>query len=385
LSDKPLTIFLTVAEASGDLHAAPLIRAIRQRRPETRFVGAAGPLMAEAGCEVLADLTSQASMLTGPVGKLGYYYRMVRRLGEAIERIGPDVVVPVDSPALNWHVARAARKTGVPVFYYIAPQVWAWATWRVRKLRRLTDAVGCILPFEEEYLRARGVNAVYVGHPLADGMPPRASEPPDLTLPWYEGTWRIALLPGSRPAEIAANGPLLAAAAGELSRRWPQARFEVTARDSEAAGRLTGLSWPEATSVVVGGLHEVLERAHFAVSVSGTVTLEVAWYGVPMVVIYRTSALERALYHSLMRFVIRTKHLSLVNILAGREVVPELMPIGNRPDRVADAAAAILSDVGWLTEIRQDLLSLTSRLEPPGNQSASDNAAEAVLDLVRQT
>ena len=139
MSERPLTIFLSAAEASGDAHAANLIRAIREASPGARFIGVAGERMAEAGCEVLLDLTHRASMLGGPLLRLGYYWRQVRRAKKAIRAIRPDLCIPVDSPAFNWHVAKAARKAGAKVLYYIAPQVWAWATWRVRKLARLTD------------------------------------------------------------------------------------------------------------------------------------------------------------------------------------------------------------------------------------------------------
>ncbi|MBN1553224.1 MAG: lipid-A-disaccharide synthase, partial [Phycisphaerae bacterium] len=137
-------IFLSAAEASGDHHAANLIHALRKRFPDARFLGAAGPAMAAAGCESIIDLTAKASMVAGPLTNLRYYRRAVRLLQKAIREARPDILVPVDSPALNWHLAKAAKAVGVPVMYYVAPQVWAWARWRIKKVRRLTDHVACL-------------------------------------------------------------------------------------------------------------------------------------------------------------------------------------------------------------------------------------------------
>ena len=217
---KPPTIFLSVAEASGDLHAAKLAAALRRRLGEVRLIGAAGPLMRAEGCQSLIDLTASASMMLGPLTRPLYYLRALRKLQESIRRLRPDVVVPVDSPALNWHVAAAAREAGAPVMYYIAPQVWCWAPWRVRKLARLTDAVACILPFEQRYLRDRGVRATYVGHPLFDDIPPAPS-------PWRTCTRRTWTATGGSP---------WSPAAGDRNWRPTRPRWTSWRRGSSGAG-----------------------------------------------------------------------------------------------------------------------------------------------------
>jgi lipid-A-disaccharide synthase len=170
--------------------------------------------MAAQGCEVVADLTDSASMVGGPFLKLGYYHAMVRRLQKSIRAIRPDVHVPIDSPALNWHLAKAARQCGSKVVYYIAPQVWAWAPWRVKKLRRLADAVACILPFEQEYLRARDVNATFVGHPLYDDLPAGPTDQPDLLEAWSSGRWRFCPIRCTR----------------DLDRRWQRSTWRRSTR-----------------------------------------------------------------------------------------------------------------------------------------------------------
>lgn len=373
------TIFITAAEASGDEHAANLMRAIRARRDDVRFVGAAGEQMAAAGCQVIADLTGRASMVGGPILQAGYYYRTVRRIQRAIREIRPDLHIPVDSPAMNWHLAATARRSGAKVFYYIAPQVWAWAPWRVRKLARLTDQVACILPFEQRYLRDRGVNARYVGHPLLDTLPPRPDPAPDLADAWLSGAWRVAMLPGSRPGEIGGHSRALLAAAGRIRRRWPDARCTFSVRGDAAAEALRRMCPRDEIDIAVGRTREVLARSHFAVAVSGTVTLEAAYFGVPMVILYRVSRLG---YGLVGRWLLRTPHLSLVNILAGRRLVPELMPWHGGSRQVIDMVLEVMDDLGWLFEARRQLLGLLEPLRLPPGQTASGNAADLALKMI---
>ena len=382
-ADRP-SIFLSAAEASGDEHAAHLIRAIRRRLPGARFAGVAGEAMAEAGCEVVADLTAKASMLAGPLMDLPYYIRQVRKIQQTIRRMRPDVLVPVDSPALNWHLAAAAQSVGVPVTYYIAPQVWAWAPWRVKKLARLTDRVACILPFEQEYLRRRGVAATYVGHPLFDTLPPRPAEPPDIVDAWWTGQWRVAMLPGSRSGEIRGHTPALLETARAIRSRWPAARCTFTARTKENASAMRRICEPREIDVAVGRTREVLEGSHFAIAASGTVTLEVAHFGVPMVIFYRAALPLRMLYTTAAWWLLRTENFSLVNILAGRRVVPELMPLRGSSRTLAAAAMEFMADPGALIETRRRLIELVDplRVEPPN--SAADNAAELVVRTIEE-
>ena len=384
-----MTIFMSAAEASGDEHAASLIRTLRAELPEARFVGVAGKRMAEAGCEVLADLTRKAAMLGGPLLKLGYYFRAIRRIQKAIGSIGPDLHIPVDSPAMNWHLAAAAKKAGCPVLYYIAPQVWAWAPWRVRKLAELTDRVACILPFEEQYLRGRGVKATFVGHPIFDMHPRRPESLPDLLGAWHEGTWQVALLPGSRPAELGGHTRPLIRVGQAILKRWPRAKCvfaTLTAAGAERIRQAVRRSRCPELEIAVGNraAMEVLSRSHFAVAGSGTVTLQAAYCGVPMVVFYRTGPLARVLYHTIgrSRKVVGTPHLSLVNILAGRRIVPELIPWRGNMGRLIDTVLEVMNDVGCLEEMRQGVLKLVEPLHVPPPGSAARNAARLALELL---
>jgi lipid-A-disaccharide synthase len=363
MNDAP-TIMITAADHSGDAHAAGLIEALRRRLPQARFVGMGGAQMAAAGCELLADVTRRSSMLGSSFRQVFYFLRLIRRLARAMDECCPAVHVPVDSPAANWHLARAARRRGVPVVYYIAPQVWAWAPWRVRKLRRLTDAVACILPFEPDYLRPRGVNAHYVGHPLFDGLP--EEDPPDLASAARTGRWRIALVPGSRVAEIAAHAPALVTVMDRLQSLHPQAEFTFTALSEEAAGMIRHAAGRAELPTQVGNTAGVLARAHFAVVASGTVTLEVAYFGVPMVVFYRVN---RWAYRLVGSWLLRTRYLSLVNILAGRELVPELMPWYGDPELLVRRAQEVLTDLDGLERTRRALLPTSPAGSSPASRS----------------
>jgi len=387
MSDGPV-IFITAAEASGDHHAAELIRALKTRLPGARFVGAAGPEMAEAGCEVVADLTQRASMVLGPLANLGYYRRAVKKLKKAMADARPDIHVPVDSPALNWHLARAAKELSVPVMYYVAPQVWAWAPWRIKKVRKLTDHVACLLPFEEDYFRHRGVAATYVGHPLFDQLPPqpRAKDCPDLAQAWLDGCWRVALLPGSRPGEIRKHTGSLLRLASAITSRWPGAKCTIIAANQGAERNILravdeankGQPPSQLCDIVVGNTAAVLGDSHFAVAVSGTVTLEVAHFGVPMIVLFRTS---RLVYY-LLRWLLRIKNFSLVNILAGRAVVPELIPWFGDEKKLAATTIGALEDIGSLVATRRKLLNLTAPLATPRQGGASANTADIIAEML---
>jgi lipid-A-disaccharide synthase len=396
---KKFTVFLSAAEASGDAHAANLMRAIRAIEPGVRFVGVAGERMAGEGCEALADLTKKAAMLLGgPLLRLGYYWRMIRRLRKAIRDLRPDLCIPVDSPAFNWHIAAAAKRAGTPVLYYIAPQVWAWAPWRVKKLARLTDRVACILPFEEAYLRQRGVAAHFVGHPIFDSEASPASAADrgevatrDLTEAWAEGAWRVALLPGSRPAEVAHHAEGLLASADAIIRRWPRARCTFALHNEESAERIRRACRSrhnERLDVLAGprASLDALARSHFAVAGSGTVTIQAARLGVPMVVFYRTGALSRLLYHTLgrSRRLMPARRLCLVNILAGDSVAPELMPWNGDVSGLVARVLGVMGDLGALHQMRRDVLRAVAPLTAPAGATAADNTARLAMELMKR-
>lgn len=363
-----------------------MIEALRRRLGEVRFVGAAGPQMAAAGCEVVLDITARANMLSHAFGQVGFYLRTLRRLKKAIRDIRPDLHVPIDSPAFNWHLAKAARKAGTPVFYYVAPQIWAWAPWRLKKLRRLTDHVVCILPFEEKYFRARDVEATYVGHPLLETMPPRPLPLPDLLDAWAMGSWQVAMLPGSRRGEIHNHTPALLDVAAAIQRRWDESKCVVVANteaDAEEMRQAAGRPWPTQVELAVGRTREILAASHFAVAKSGTITLELAHYGVPMVTFYRVSPLLRLIYRVFGRLAVPTEMFCLVNILAGRRVVPEIIPWTGKMEALRERVLETMEDIGCLVETRQTLLRTVDSLRLEPSAGAADHAADLIVQFIR--
>lgn len=375
--NSPL-IFITAAEVSGDVHGAKLIEALRRRLPDARFMGVGGPRMAAGGCELVANPVGKAAMLGGGIQMAAYFHGVIKQAKAAMAAHRPAVHVPVDSPAMNWHLAKAAKALGVPVMYYVAPQVWAWAPWRVKKVRKLTDAVACILPFEEDYLRQRRVNARFVGHPLLEELP--APELPDLDAAAASGRWKIAMLPGSRDGEIRGHAAALADMSDRLRTRYPDAQVTFAAFDEAAAEKFRRFSGRDDLSIVAGQTEQVLAGSHFAVVASGTATLMTACFGVPMVIVHKGSWLG---YNLVARWLIRTKYLSLVNILAGYELSPELMPwFGNR-NQLWRAVEGLLGDTATLKATRQKLLELVKPLRIEGG-SAAGNTAELVIEVMRK-
>jgi len=376
-SSQAPTIFLTAGEASGDAHAANLIIALSERLPSARFVGVGGPRMAAAGCELLEDIVASASMFLDNLVKVFYYRRVIHRLADAMAKRRAAVLVPTDSPGLNWHMAAAARRLGVPVMYYIAPQVWAWAPWRVKKLRRLTDHVACILPFEPDYFHQRGVEATFVGHPMFDHLPARPPARPSMP---SNDAWRILLLPGSRRNEIHRHATAMVSVAELVARRYPRAEFTFAVVDDRSAkwvADAAGASVP----LVVGQTDRLLAESHLALATSGTVTLEAAYFGVPMVVFYR---LSRATYSTFSWWLMNIRQFSLVNILAGGNMVPELIPWYGRISQLSEAVIDQLSNPCGLANTSRALIELTKPLQAPLGKSASAATADLVIQTMRK-
>jgi lipid-A-disaccharide synthase len=247
VSDAPLTVFFSVGEPSGDLHGANLIHTLQEQHPGVRVVGFGGPRMKAAGMQQLADLTELAVMwIVQAVINIHKFWRLLRQADRYFHEHHPDAVILIDYPGFNWWVARKARKHGIPVFYYGAPQMWAWASFRVRKMRRLVDHVLCKLPFEARWYQERGCNAIYVGHPYFDQL---TEHLPDREFMHRYGSRQqgrlVTILPGSRTQEVLNNLPWLLKAAEKVSQQVPQARLLVSMRSTP---RWRKRCWPNTTS-----------------------------------------------------------------------------------------------------------------------------------------
>ncbi len=313
----PRTIFFSVGEPSGDLHGANLIRDFQVSEPDINVIGFGGPRMQQAGMELLSDLTQLAVMwIVDAVANLGTFWRLLQVADEYFQRHRPDAVVLIDYPGFNWWIARKARKHGIPVFYYGAPQMWAWGSWRIRKLRRLVTHVICKLPFEAEWYQSRGCDAVYVGHPYFDEL---QSKPVDREFMHRLGSRQlgrlVALLPGSRTREVQSNLPAFIKAAGHVHRRAPGTRFAVAAYN-DAQGKLArqilqGCELP--IEVYVDRTSELIQVAHCCMACSGSVSLELMYFTTPAVIHYR---LNRRMYFFVKHFMMQVRYMTLVNLLA---------------------------------------------------------------------
>lgn len=334
--------------------------------------------MQQAGCETVHDLTHRSAMLAASLGLAGEAARLLRRIDRLFAAGVADLFVPVDSPTFNLPLARRAKARGLPVVYFIAPQVWAWAEFRVRKVRRRTDKLMVILPFEEEYFRRHGIDATYVGHPLMESLARRAVDSSFAESLRQCGSPVIACLPGSRRHVIEEVLPGQMDVCRRIAARHPNAAFLFAAANDDAVARI-GACRPSdflggrPCRIEVGRNAEILAAADLVLVASGTATLEVAWHRRPMIVMYNA---PRWGYQLVARWLIRTPHLSLVNILAGRELVPEFMPYYRSTEPIARAALELLENARRREEMTAGLDQLIRAL---GTHRVADEAA-AIAD-----
>ncbi len=366
-----LTVLILAGEASGDTYGAGVARALKARVGDLRLVGTGGPRMSEAGVELMAGLDQLAVMgFAEIVTHLEFFRDLERRVIERIWDV--DVVLLVDYPGFNMRVARAAHDAGRPVLYYIAPKVWAWRAGRAKALAETTDRVAAIFPFEVEVLRSAGVNATFVGNPLldddrelddADVFHRRWSLDPDRPL--------LAVLPGSRQQELDRHmEPFL-----EAVRLVREARPDVQAALAKAP-TLPDDAYDVRELPVVEDTRALLRHARAGLVKSGTSTLEAALEDTPSVVAYRTSALSWAVVER----VLRVEHVSLPNLVAAREVVPELIQDAMTPRRMADALLPLLDEDS--AERRAQLEGFREVRERLGGPGAAERVAELALGLV---
>jgi lipid-A-disaccharide synthase len=390
-----MRIFFSVGEPSGDLHGANLIRDLKSRCPDVECMGYGGPRMAAAGLDLHFDLTSLAVMWIGRVLlNLRTFFRLRDQAKEYFDRHRPDAVVLIDYPGFNWHIARAAKERGIPVFYYGVPQLWAWAPWRVKKMRRNVDHALCKLPFEETWFRERGINATFVGHPYFDEMQRQQLDEAFLTEQEQLPGRLVTLLPGSRTQEVTSNLPAFLKAATIIQQKLPDVRFAIAAFNEKQANlarslvEASGLEIP----IHVGRTPELIHLADCCLACSGSVSLELLWHEKPTVVHYKAS---RLLY-AIGRYVAMTvKYVTLVNILAaddafsgdrrpydrhapGAEQVPfpEYPTYQDKSQELADHITEWLTDEAQRQARVAQLRDLKFENAQPG---ASKRAAEYIL------
>ena len=370
---------LVAGEASGDLHGATLARALRAAAPAARLYGMGGRRMAAEGVELLVDVTAAATMGgTEAVGGVPGLYRAYRRLRAVVTGPDrPDALVVIDFPEFNLRLARAARRAGVAVAYFVPPQVWAWRPWRVRLIRRVVSLVLAVFPFETALYRRAGVPVAFVGHPVLDALaeaPSRAEARKELGVDGDAPV--VGLLPGSRRHEVAGVLPVMRAAAGRIVGAHPDARFLVARAPTVDAAELGDEGGPP-LRIVAGRTYTVMRAADLLLVTSGTATLEAALLGTPMVVCYRLSRLSELLFKPL----VRVPWISLANIALGRAVVPELYQRALTGEALGRAALHLLDSPAARAGQREAFGELAGQLGAPG---VGARAAGHVLELASQ-
>ncbi len=373
------TVLVVAGEASGDLHGSNLVRAIRRRRPDVRVIGAGGERMREAGVELVRDATKHATVgIVEAFRNVASYAKLYRLLVSSLRRERPDVVVLIDLPDFNIKFGRHVRDCGIPLVYYISPQVWAWRPGRVKTLGRLVSRMLVIFEFEEAIYRKAGVDVRFVGHPLLDVIDAggfRTDLRGRLGVP--SGAALVGLLPASRKEQFARHAPLILQACARIREKLPQTRFVLACAptlDASLARRAVDKSGVSGVAVVERQTYEVMAASDLLLMASGTATVEATLFGTPMIVTYKTSALNAMVFRAMAK----VKHISMTNIIEGREVIPELTQARARPELIAAEAVSMLEG-GRLERMRQELARVRAKLGGPG---ASDRAAVEVLSFV---
>ncbi|MDT8440425.1 MAG: lipid-A-disaccharide synthase [Desulfuromonadales bacterium] len=367
--DQCRKVLIVTGEASGDLHGARLIRAMRERRPEVHFQGVGGQRMAAAGCEIL--IRGEDLAVVGLVEVLSHFPTIWRAFQSLKKRLygpdRPDALVLIDFPDFNLRLAKVAKRAGVPVLYYVSPQVWAWRRGRVKKIAAVVDSLAAIFPFEPELYRGLDIDVEYVGHPLLDefaiGMQ-RAEFRAAHDVPLERTV--VGLFPGSRASELHYMLDTLVATAHTLCARRDNLHFLVPIAPSLAAAAIASRFAVELPVTFVetadANIYDLANACDAVVSVSGTVTLQVALAGVPMTILYKVAPLTYAIGKRL----IKIEHIGLANIVAGQGVVREFIQQEATAENLAKEIERIISDPEYAHKIRAGLSVVREKLGEPG-------------------
>ena len=341
-------VMIVAGESSGELYGSLLARALRSAWPGTRVVGIGGDRMKDAGVELLSGI-SGALGLTETLRSLKAVRGSYRRALKALTEFSPDVLVLIDYPEFNFRVARVAKKRGIKVLYYVSPQVWAWRRGRVKTMGEIADRVAVVLPFEEEIYRGAGIPCEFVGHPIMEEIEEYERAKPEVQSPGTKTAGpMIALLPGSRPNELRTLLPLFVDVVRALKTEFKGCGFVLPFAPNIQTGkfrRSLSLLEREGVAFMKGDAIKALASSDMAVIASGTATLQAALVGVPTVVVYKVSPLT----YFLGKRILKVKYISLVNIIAGREVVPELIQDEANKEKIMEQCRKIMYDETYRT------------------------------------
>jgi len=365
---------IIAGEASGDQHGAKVVTALRDRHPGVSLTGIGGDAMRRAGVHILMDAHELSVVgITEIFAKAPTLLRGLSTAKKALKQLKPDLLILIDFPDFNLHVAATAKRAGVPVLYYISPQIWAWRSGRAKKIRSRVDHMAVILPFEADFYHRFQVPVTFVGHPLLDGAEKAFSAPAGAHFP------TIGLLPGSRDKEVIRLLPEMLKAAYILKQLVPNVKFLLSRAPSVKPELFDDIMSRHGTGaafeVVTDGVGDIFRRSTLLVAASGTVTLEAAMAGVPMVIAYKVSPVS----YRLGRMLIRVRHIGLANLISGREIVPELIQREASAGNIAETVHRMISNPSELEGCRQALLELRHEL---GGAGASDRVADIAAGML---
>ncbi len=367
---------IVAGEASGDMHGACLVKEMQRLNPRLEFFGIGGSALRQAGVRIRVDNAQMAVVgISEALLKLRVLLNALGVAKKDLRGMHPDLLIVIDFPDFNLRVATMARKMGVPVLYYISPQIWAWRTGRVKKIKKVVDHMVVIFPFEVDFYKRWHVPVTFVGHPLLDSMSSRMAGEKKQNL---GGNGRlIGLLPGSRNEEVMRLLPTMVQVADVVSEQIPDIQFAIPVASSVDRSLVETIAKNGAARILVlsDRLRDVLEEATLLITASGTVTLEAAIAGTPMIIVYKVSGLS----YWLGKCLIHVKHIGLANLVAGKSIVPELIQHQVSAEKIARKALNLLSDDSALAEMRRELGCVTQLL---GAAGASKRAAEVAMSLL---
>lgn len=373
---SPKSVVMVAGEASGDQHGAHLIHALRKRHTDIRISGAGGEAMTQAGAHVIVDVRDLSVMgFTAVIAKAGQILKFIARLKRLLAQNRPDLLVLIDFPDFNLHLAGFAKKIGIPVLYYISPQIWAWRANRIHKIKRRVDHMAVILPFEKPIYDRHGIPVTYVGHPLMDAAP---AERDTIGGPAPGKGAAIALLPGSRTGEITRLLPEMLKAAQLLHQSDPELHFLISRAPSIDAGLIGGYLQQYGLAnaeIVCEPVHDIFSRCDLAVIASGTASLEAAIFGIPTIIIYATAAFN----YWLGRMLGSVAHIGLANLIADKRVIPELLQDKATAPNIAAEVQCLLTDNDAYRKMQLELKSVRKQL---GRAGASDRVAEIACRMM---
>lgn len=377
-----MRVFISAGEPSGDLHGSNLIKALRAHNPTMEIAGFGGNKMQEQGASLLAHCDDLE--VVGIDQVLVRFPQFVRWVGHASRKMRqwrPQAVVLIDFPGFNWWIAKKAKELGIPVMFFVPPQIWAWASWRIKKMRRLVDRVLCNFPFEEQWYKERGVDARLVGHPYFDELAKGELRPDKLQSLAGRPGRKIAILPGSRRQELQYNGKTLLESARRLHAQYPDVHFEVAclrpahAQTMAEAGRAIQLPADFPMQFRVDCTPEIIAKAWACMAVSGSVSLELLHKAVPSQIIYQS----KQYMIKLARMMMNCQYISLPNLLAGEELFPESFDYLDLTPTLTNRMSAWLDSPDQLDGLRKKLGNLWGSVFHPG---ACDRAAAEVLTMI---